>query len=387
MTDLNRDLFQRARAVPIADVAGVSLFRAGKTQRGECPVSGCGKGKRGGGPFWVMGEKWGCFACKGEDWSGDVVDLEAELTRCTPREAAERLAGPSAPDFAKRAPRPATAPARQAVDDPRRLAWVPKVVSSGVPLAGTPAGEYLSNRGIKGPLVNPVFHSSRVLFHPAVPYAWDGAEFKWRCAPAMVMRVETPSGFTGGIHCTYLQRRGPERRWAKSALDPAKRMWGRQKDADGRPGGCWLIGPDGDGPAVVGEGAESALSAAILEGKSCRVLAALSLGRLQGGWMLDRYGRLPTATIAADPETPPLTWPGMDEVVIAVDRDMRPITRKARRATGGTYDREIDSDERARICAGLAEQAWKRAGANRVRVIAPGAGEDFNDKLMGRVGQ
>jgi hypothetical protein len=117
------------------------------------------------------------------------------------------------------------------------------------------------------------------------------------------------------------------------------------------------------------------------------VLAALSLGRLQGGWLLDQYGRLAADTPEADPASPALTWPGVREVIIAVDRDMKPVTVKARRATGGTYERELDGEMRARICAGLAEQAWRRAGANRVRTIAPPAGMDFNDELMARAGR
>jgi hypothetical protein len=88
--------------------------------------------------------------------------------------------------------------------------------------------------------------------------------------------------------------------------------------------------------------------------------------------------------VTGDPERPALTWPGVDEVHIVVDRDMAPITVKARKATGGTYPRALTADERARICGGLAEQAWRRAGANRVRVMAPGAGRDFNDELMSR---
>jgi hypothetical protein len=79
------------------------------------------------------------------------------------------------------------------------------------------------------------------------------------------------------------------------------------------------------GPLIVGEGIESTLSAMQLYGKPCRGVATLSLGALQGGWVLDRFGRLDPAAPAADPERPAFTWPGQDEVLIAVDRDMKPI--------------------------------------------------------------
>jgi hypothetical protein len=210
----------------------------------------------------------------------------------------------------------------------------------------------------------------------------------------MVALVETPSGYTGGIHATYLAK--VDGRWTKAPVQPAKRMHGPQKDSLGRPGGCWVVGrpdrpglpmADGGARAWLAEGIESAMSAAMLLGGSRRVLAALSLGRLQGGWLLDQYGRLAADTPAADPAVPALTWPGVDSVIIAVDRDMKPVTVKARAATGGSYERRLDGEDRARICAGLAEQAWRRAGANRVRTIAPPAGLDFNDELRARAGR
>ena len=69
-------------------------------------------------------------------------------------------------------------------------------------------------------------------------------------------------------------------------------------------------------------------------------------------------------------------------MLIAVDRDMSPVKVKIRKLGGGTAEHFLDAEERARICAGLAVQAWKAAGANRVRAIAPAAGRDFNTELQ-----
>jgi hypothetical protein len=62
--------------------------------------------------------------------------------------------------------------------------------------------------------------------------------------------------------------------------------------------------------------------------------------------------------VASDPERPAFTWPDQAEVLIAVDRDMKPIRRKARKLGGGTAEAVLDAEDRARICAGLAAQAW-----------------------------
>jgi hypothetical protein len=102
------DIFARAKEVATWEgVSGVKLMRAGKTQRGQCPLCKAGEEKGAAGPFWVRGASWGCFACKGEKAAGDIIDLEAELGRCTPREAAERLAGVSpTPWQPRKAPEP-----------------------------------------------------------------------------------------------------------------------------------------------------------------------------------------------------------------------------------------------------------------------------------------
>jgi hypothetical protein len=259
--------------------------------------------------------------------------------------------------------------------------WAEKVWKESKPAAGTLAERYFASRGISGPTLNMALRRLRFLpraFHSSTPET--GARF----APAIVARVTTPDGPTLGVHLTYLDPHTGE----KSSLRPAKKMVGPQT-LNGIRGGCWLTSVTAKGPLIVGEGIESALSAAQLVAKGpCRVVATLSLGALQGGVLLDTYGRIDPDLIRPDPDKPPFTWPEPEvmpwgEVLIAVDRDMSPLPVKVRKMGGGTIERRLTADDRARICASLAINAWKKAGAAKVRSVAPGAGRDFNDELRG----
>lgn len=382
MTAPRSDLF--ATALQLADmeaIAGVKLYRAGKRLRGECPLCGGSQGKKSDGAFSVdpKAKTFKCWKCQE---GGDAIDLEHRLHGAAGeglRHAAERLAGQAATAPRRQLERPAPAPVRPDNDD-----WVARLAVSlwreAGPARGTPVGLYLQARGIRG---RPLAEALRQLrFHPGAYHS--GSSREPVRLPAMVGLVRTSAGATGGVHVTYL---APDGR-AKTHRTPAKRMWGPQ-GREGAPGGVWLTHPESEGPLVVAEGIESALSAAVLVGRPCRAVAALALDRLQGGWLADAYGRVNPDLVAADPERPAFTWPEpaaapWGEVLICVDRDMSPIRVKARRATGGTYRREIDGERRAQICGALALQAWKRAGASAARILAPAAGRDFNDELMAR---
>lgn len=380
--DAHNDLFERAREADIEAVAGTPLFRAGRRLRGECPLCGASQGKKKDGAFSVDPEAR-VFKCWGCGLGGDVVRLEQEIRGGTPREAAERLVGrPVAPG-----PRTTLLRARvEPVRGPRPTTPAAKIGQRiwtegwRAPIGETLGGVYLRHRGISADLVAAV--GTRLQFHPEAPWEFDPERKRWVTAPAMVGRVSSPGGLTGGVHVTYLAADGR----GKARLTPAKRMWGPQRDEAGRPGGLWLIPPVAGAPTIVSEGIESGLSAAQLHGVACGVVAALSLGALQGEWLADQWGRIDPAAVTADPAKPGFTWPKLDDVTVAVDRDMKPIEIKVRKLGGGTVRRRLDADERARICAGLAIQAWRAAGTNAVRAIAPAAGRDFNDELRERVG-
>ncbi len=378
---LDRDqiaaVFARAREADIVAVAGTPLFRAGRRMRGECPLCSASKGKKIGGAFSCepASRMFYCFGCL---VGGDVIDLEQRLRGGTGLEAAVRLAGmpvpTSNPMFVPRAPA-----AARAETSAERLGQEIWLEASTLPINEQPGADYFKARGVRSEVYG--LASRRLRFNPSAKWGWDSARAAWLRTPAIVGRVVTHAGPTGGFHVTYLAKDCTR----KARLDPAKRMWGPQKDSEGRAGGVWLSDPRGPGPLIVAEGIESGFSAAMLYGKPCRVLAALSLGALQGGWMTDAYGRIDPTCVTGDPEKPALTWPGQDEVIIAVDMDMSPIKVKIRKAGGGTVSHALGAEERAKICGGLAAQAWKAAGAKAVRVIAPGAGRDFNDELMGRL--
>lgn len=372
------ELFQRAnQAADMEKVAGVDLKRSGTRLRGPCPLCG---GDKLSTRFWAdpKAKRWGCFGC-GE--KGDAVDLYARLQRLTPREAAERLAGPEPISAPK--PRPAPAPAKpeaaQSGDWKRELAA--RLWREAKPAAATPVEAYLRGRGISGPVLDAALRQLR--YHPRAYHS--GSPRQPVTAPAMIGLVRTPLGPTGGVHVTYLAPGGR----GKARLDPAKRMWGPQ-GRDMAPGGVWLSHPAAAGGLVVAEGIESALSAAMLLGEPRRVVAALSLGHLQGGWLADKWGRVDPDMIRPDPDKPAFTWPEdpaapWGEVAIAVDRDMKPVRVRVRKGAGGTAEREIDGEARGRICGALACAAWRRTGPNAVRSVGPAPGRDFNDELRARL--
>lgn len=387
------DLFSRARAAGdfLQIASAVKLVRVGRRLRGECPLCGASKGKKGSGAFSAdpVSGYFRCWAC---DARGDVIDLEHKL-HGRPGEgliaAAQRILGESGPV-------PRTALPNNVRERPAREGGsnLTNQVASDLSFASCLNPEtvlrYLAGRGIDGPVARAAAGTLR--YHPEAYWGRDG-QTNVRL-PAIIAKLRAAEGFVGGVHVTYLAGDGR----GKTRRIPAKRMWGRQSTAEGAPGAAWLIGPEmdwagGSGPLVVGEGIESTLSAAILLGVPCRAAATLSLGRLQGGWLRDRFGRVDPSAVAADPASPPFTWPSppaspWPAVIIAVDRDMGPMRVKVRKFAGGTAEHTLSADERAQICASLAEAAWRKAcpelGPRQVRTIAASPGHDFNDELLAR---
>lgn len=403
MTHSDR-LFQEARdRVKVEALAGVKLARLGFRLRGQCPVCKAGKGKLKDGPFWVDPGKqtWGCFAGQGDcERGGDAVRLEQLLHGGSPREAAERILGPG---YQAAAEAEIVGPsARAAARDPggesdAKAASAARLWREGRRVsAGSLVDLYLAARGLDE-AVRAVMRAE-LRFHPEA--FWGVVEDPSRLPPgantirlrsgeaglllpAMLAAPETPEGRTGGVHATYLKRDGS----GKARLSPAKRMLGPQQ-GHGRPGGAWLSPRGGDfagRPLIVGEGLETVGSAATLHvrrtGEVPRMAAALSLGAFSGGWLADAKGRYDVDQPEADPGRPAFTWPDAGEVWLAVDRDMSPVEVTVRGPGGRRRKRRLEADDRARVSGSLAVQAWTCAGAVSARVIAPGAGRDFNDEL------
>jgi hypothetical protein len=389
LTDLIREANQIST---VFDVLGPEhkVFRSGRRFRGACPVCGDGK-SRTSTRFWVddAGRKWGCFnggaaACSR---GGDAVDLYAFLAGMSLKEAAETMVGRPLP----KRPRPPEPDRRRPVrtaedEDTWKRKFAVEMWTKARPATGTLVETYLRARGMHGPILEAALRQLR--FRRSAYHS--GSRSKPVKFPAMVGLVRTPAGPTGGVHVTYLAPDGS----GKASISPAKRMWGPQSvEIDGVriPGCVWLTNPMAEGGLVEAEGIESAVSAAILQGGPRRVVAALSLRAVQGGVLPDKWGRIDPDVLRPDPASPAFTWPEptdrpWGEVLIAVDRDMKPVGVKVRKAGGGTMERQLGPEDRAKICAGLACAAWRRTTTAPVRAIAARPGMDFNDELRARQG-
>lgn len=386
-----RDLFERANRTRWDEWLTLKLY-GGKQLRGPCPINGCGKGLKADGPFALNRHtgRWNCFTCNAQrEFGGDLVALVHKLTSTggeTKFDTARRMAGDMASEKRETARSPAK-PDVKPEDELWKAQMAIELWRDGRRAERSPVETYLRTRGGHGPILGAALRQVR--FHPAAYHSGFGRNAVY--LPAMVCLIRTPEGPTGGVHVTYLSPDGRE----KTQRRPAKRMWGPQKGPANdngieTPGCIWLCHPEAEGPLVVAEGFENAMSAAIMVGAPCRPVAAGSLDRLQGGWATDKWGRRNPDLVKIDPLKPAWTWPEPEaapwgEVLLAIDRDMNPLTIKCRKAQGGTYEVALGSDDRARICVALAEQWWRRAGAKRFRAIDPGPGRDFNDALRAKI--
>lgn len=370
------NLFDRARKVPPADVVrahGGKLRRAGpKRSRGACPL--CQSSEA----FLAdeQGPIWHCFSC-GE--TGDSVALELELGGHSDRTAAARvLAGD-----AERVSAPARPRTRR--DDPVKDYVESSVVAAHIATAMTPATgtiveAWLTSRGIDVDTIpGPIARLGFMPRCPVSPWRVDRSALAVQHAPAMIAPLRmVPGGPIVGIHATYLSRNGLSKASLGVLPDgkqrPARKMWGQARRAC-----CFLGDIYGDGPMVVGEGVETVLSYAS-EAGACRPLATLSLDNLQGRAVRDNEGVVPLWSLRADPEAPPFVVTDAGEVHLLIDADMRPIKMRCQRIRRGKRDLfPIDGLQRSQICATLAVQAWRRAGAGPVRSLRAPAGMDFND--------
>ena len=366
------DIFARARAVSIIEavrVRGGHLRARGDAARGACPLCGAGE-KSKSSPFSAK-VKDGLWKCHGCGQSGDVIRFEQLAGgHDGPLAAARALVG----EDQRRASAPRIERARPAEPEAETVdsAEVARVILAGaVAWPGTIVEAWLWARGLD-PFGLPGGDQGGLLFHPACPVrAWAvgaGPE-SVPVAPAMVAQISGPDGRAWpACHVTYLAADGR----AKANLKTARKMFGRVSG-----GAVWLCRAVGSNPLVIGEGIESAWALGQVMGARS-VAAVLSLDNLQGGAIRDDLGAL-LLPVAADAGRPPFLVRHARDVVIGIDADMSNIKVKVR-AGGVVREAVLGHRERAELCAALATQHWRRAGA-APRAVRPAWGKDFNDVL------
>lgn len=197
------------------------------------------------------------------------VDVVAALRD---RGLLDRHSKPQPPSPSELARREAEDRAEAAKREKQALA----VWKEALPIGGTLAETYLRGRGITVPL------PETLRFHPSV---WHASAKRF---PAMIARVDGLQRLA--IHRTYLRPDGT----GKASVEPPKAMLGAAL------GGAVRLA-DGQGPLVVAEGIETALSLASgLLSRPAAIWAALSASGVAGLRLPDRPHRL---TIASDGDT------------------------------------------------------------------------------------
>jgi len=387
----------------------VKLRRSGRGWSGLCPFH-----QEKTASFTVTDEK-GFYHCFGCGAHGDLFKWVQEVEGIGFRDAVLSLAGGHLTDARHPMPQAAQRERAQAPCDVVSSATAGRwIFTTSGPARGEIVELYLASRGLDPfaeflPGCGAAIDGLR--FHPACPVS------SWRVheepgagrmtAPAMIAPIADADGAVWGVHVTYLAGDGR----SKAAFPPVQGKPRPTRKMFGRVAGnavfltppesmcaSFVLGansqPPQSIPLIVGEGLEStwAYAQAFLKEPptrtnqspgllGCRVVATLSLHNLQGGAVTLRDGSLPIWNVRADPEKPPFTLLDAGEVVVAVDADMKPLQRQKLQLERGTKPlvTDISGLQRAEICANLASQAWRRAGATPVRAVRPRMGCDFND--------
>ena len=145
---------------------------------------------------------------------------------------------------------------------------------------------------------------------------------------------------------------------------------------------AWLTPEPEDGSLLIGIDfldvwtlAENAQA----NGHELGAIIAPSLRTFAGEALGDRWGRIDARAPHGDPDNPPWTIEGERPVYLAVRGDLRSPEFRSRRTFGGTERFRLQGDAAARFYGGLADQAWRRAGANPVRILRPSTGAGFSE--------
>ncbi|MBK1658240.1 DUF7146 domain-containing protein [Paracraurococcus ruber] len=238
---------------------GLRAVRQRSEWRGDCPSCGYGaslavKEKDGRALWW-------CAAC--QDGEAVRVALWRALGRGGTPPSTQRHTDNTTPPAARK-----TALARALWD-------------RALPPPGTIAERYLAARGL------PAVRSDELRYLPDAPHP------SGKRLPAMLAAIRNPlSGDLQAVHRTYLRPDGS----GKAAEEPAKASLGPVA------GGVVMLAEPREGePLVIGEGIETALSAAVLIGGAA--WSAVSAGNL-AALRLPAVTLAPLVVIAADPDPP-----------------------------------------------------------------------------------
>jgi putative DNA primase/helicase len=225
--------------------------------RGDCPSCGYRAGlavkERDGRAVW-----W-CASCR------DGAALTAAVWRALGRDGAP--------------PAPRDHASRQAPSTARKSALVRDLWDAALLLPGTIAECYLASRGLAG------IRSDALRYLPNAPHPGG------KRLPAMLAAIRnTLTGELQAVHRTYLRPDGS----GKADAEPSRASLGPVA------GGAVMLAEPGEaGPLVIGEGIETALSAAVMIGGTA--WSAISAGNLT---TLPLPALLPVVVIAADPDAP-----------------------------------------------------------------------------------
>ncbi|MGN5376135.1 DUF7146 domain-containing protein [Sphingomonas hankookensis] len=350
----------------------VKLRRTTSGGKGLCPFHS------EKGPSFHIDDNRRTYHCYGCGAHGSVFDWVMHVEGCDFAEAVRLLddgrdiAAPPLPEPAARQTKETTLVGSSVVG---RWLW-----QTAVPARGTIVEAYLASRGLRIDGLPGGINAVR--FHPRAAHVpWKigatAGDARVRC-PAMIAGMADASGAIRGVHATYLRRDGS----AKADLLPARKMWG---PVTGHA--VWLAGAAGGDrahPLVTGEGIETVWAFVQRWGRPCRAAASLSLDNLQG-FPLMPGGVLPLWNPRIDPDRRCFTLADPGDVIVLVDADMKPLRdRRVQLARGKRAEiRTISGRERAQLCATLATQQWRRAGARRVEATRPPIGMDFNDLMRG----
>ena len=365
----------------------VQLRRAGRGWSGLCPFH---KEKT---PSFTVSDEKGFYHCFGCGAHGDAIRWLEEAEGLSFRDAVASLLGGALPDARKPFSPPERAPHTNpacsgfdVVSSSTAGRWIWRTSS---PARGEIVERWLESRGLD-PMFEPLPGAAAIdqlRFHPRCPVsAWRVDADPCQAlltAPAMVAPIADAEGAVWGVHVTYLSADGRSKArlpLVQGRERPTRKMFGKVG------GNAVSLAPvdaiSSDAPLVVGEGIETTWSFAQSRAP-CRPVATLSLENLQGGAKRLRDGSLPLWKLEADPERPPFVLSDPGDVVVLVDADMKPLKDQKVQLERGAKPVRMDLDglKRAEICAALASQAWRRAGATSVRAVRPRMGMDFNDQI------